>query len=126
MNVEVTLCVPQVTHTLLVHSAMVRDIIRQNKTLREAGLFHLSKHFPPIFSLKNFSYTHPYSPAYNTDPGRYDNRDRNLQATPKSDGCDSSGFPACETNWVSSYKQPNSHSCDHLHVSEPEILLLKT
>ena len=31
LNVEVTLCVPQVTHTLLVHSAMVRDILRQNK-----------------------------------------------------------------------------------------------
>lgn len=31
MNVEVTLCVPQVTHTLLAHNAMVRDILRQNK-----------------------------------------------------------------------------------------------
>ena len=39
--------------------------------------------FPPIFSLKYFSYNHPFSPAYNTDPGRYDNRDRSLQATPK-------------------------------------------
>ena len=75
---------------------------------------------------QNFSYTHPYSPAYNTAPGRYDSRDRSFQATHQRGGCDSSGFPAYETNWVSSYKQPNSHSCDHLHVSEPEILLLKT
>lgn len=59
-------------------------------------------------------------------PGRYDSRNRNLPATHQSGGYVSAGFPACETNWVSSYKQPNSHSCDHLHVSEPEILLLKT
>ena len=53
--------------------------------------------FPPIFSLKYFSYTHPFSPAYNTDPGRYDNRDRSLQATPRNGGCGSATFPACET-----------------------------
>lgn len=44
-----------------------------------------------------FSHNHPFSPAYNTDPGRYDNRDRSLQATPKNGGCGSSTFPACET-----------------------------
>ncbi len=43
---------------------------------------------------QNFSYTHPYSPAYNTAPGRYDNRDRNLQATHQRGGCGSSAFPA--------------------------------
>ena len=30
---EVTLCVPQVTHTLLALNAMVRDILRQNKVV---------------------------------------------------------------------------------------------
>ena len=46
---------------------------------------------------RNLSYNPPSSPAYNTDPGRYDNRDRSLQATPKNGGCGSSAFPACGT-----------------------------
>ena len=79
-----------------------------------------------LYQLKYFSYNHPFSPAYNTDPGRYDNRDRSLQATPKNGGCGSSGFPACGNKPVSCCKLPNNHSCDHLHVLESEILLLKT
>lgn len=68
----------------------------------------------------------PFSPAYNTAHGPWHNHNLILQATHQSGGFGSFGFPACETNWVSSYKQPNSHSCDHLHVSELEILLLDT
>ena len=41
-----TLCVPQVTHTLLAHNAMVRDILRQNKdfpiSFKEDGKISLS------------------------------------------------------------------------------------
>lgn len=90
------------------------------------GRYPPHRTFPPIFSLKYFSYNHPFSPAYNTDPGRYDNRDRSLQATPKNGGCGSSGFPACGNKPVSCCKLHNNHSCDHLHVLESEILLLKT
>lgn len=36
------------------------------------------------------------------------------------------GFPACGNKPVSCCKLHNNHSCDHLHVLESEILLLKT
>ena len=73
-----------------------------------------------------FSYIPPPFSAYHKARELWNNLHQNPLATPKSGGYVSAAFPACEANWVSSYKQPNSHSCDHLHVSEPEILLLKT
>ena len=90
------------------------------------GRYALPSHLPYSSSFKLFSYIPPPFLAYHKARGLWNKLYQILQATPKNGDCGSSGFPACETNWVSSYKQPNSHSCDHLHVSEPEILLLKT
>lgn len=76
--------------------------------------------------LKLFSYIPLPSSAYHKVPGLWNNLYQILQATPKNGGCGSSGFPACGNKPVSCCKLHNNHSCDHLHVLEFEILLLKT
>ncbi|WP_317341076.1 hypothetical protein, partial [Phocaeicola coprocola] len=50
-----------------------------------------------ISSLKLFSYIPPPSSAYHKARELWNNLYQILQATPKSGGCGSSGFPACGT-----------------------------